>query len=352
MHVLNVMFSKGLGGIEQACVDYCEALLHKGVRVSVIIPPNAPVKEALVSLRKVNIHEVKNLGNWDIFAKAYIKRIVEALHPDCVISHGGRAAQLMASTAKKQKIFHVGVLHNYSTKRFGGVDALFAVSKDIRRNAVVSTGIDDDNVVHVPNMIRPIADLYQRDGYFDPPVIATMGRFVAKKGFDVFIGACGKLAQDGIDFQAVVGGSGECESALKQQVKELGLEDKVRFIGWIKDKHAYYEDADICVVPSLHEPFGIVLLEAMMYGKPLITSDAEGPKEIVTPDKDALMVPKGEVEALAKAMELLIKDRTLALNLVQEARVTVGHYEVEVVAERLLNAIGQVMKSKISCVDA
>jgi hypothetical protein len=102
MHIVNAMFGKGLGGIEQALVDYCEALKMQGHKVSVIISKKAKIKAALLPLG-VNILEVKNFAAWDIFAKIYIKKIMKQLAPDAVILHGNRAISLVSGAQRNVK---------------------------------------------------------------------------------------------------------------------------------------------------------------------------------------------------------------------------------------------------------
>src|SRR3546814_14309418 len=77
----------------------------------------------------------------------------------------------------------------------------------------------------------------------------------------------------------------------------------------------FFRAADVVAFPSRHEPFGTVSLEAWAYGKPLVTTDVDGPAELVRPDEDALVVPKDDVAALAQALRRAIEDRDLAARL-------------------------------------
>src|SRR3546814_8859485 len=78
----------------------------------------------------------------------------------------------------------------------------------------------------------------------------------------------------------------------------------------------FFRAADVVAFPSRHKPLGTVSLEAWAYGKPLVTTDVDGPAELVRPDEDALVVPKDDVAALAQALRRAIEDRDLAARLV------------------------------------
>lgn len=340
MHIVNVMFSKKLGGIEQSFVDYCEALRMRGHQVTAIITPHAPIKPVLLALKDVNIIEVKTLGNWDVLAKRYIKKIIQQIKPDAIINHGGRAACIMRYS--DPSVQQIGVLHNYSFKRFKHMHKIFAVSKDLQHHALADDNLKTKPIIHIPNMIR-----LHKGGEttkqllvsHDVPVIGAMGRFVKKKGFDVFIAALSILKSRNVPFKALIGGVGEEEQALKHLVQQHQLSDHVKFTGWVDNKSLFFEQLDIFCLPSLHEPFGIVLLEAFAYGLPVVTSDAEGPAEIANNQKDVLMVTLGKADEMADAIERLISDKKLQETLVTGAKEAIKRYEISHVAKEIEAAL-------------
>ena len=98
----------------------------------------------------------------------------------------------------------------------------------------------------------------------------------------------------------VIMGTGRLESQLKELVRELGLDEKVRFLGQIKDGKRYFKAFDVFALTSDHEPFGMVLLEAMAAGVPLVSSDCGGAREIVAGVGG--LFPLGDAKALAECM--------------------------------------------------
>ena len=113
-----------------------------------------------------------------------------------------------------------------------------------------------------------------------------VGRLVYEKGFQLALEALEPIIRDGEvpgGVRFLVAGSGTHEEELKKQAAELGLLDHGTFLGWIGDDvlHSLYRIADLCVVPSLYEPFGLVALEAMASGCPCIVADTGGLREVV-----------------------------------------------------------------------
>ena len=158
-----------------------------------------------------------------------------------------------------------------------------------------------DRVERIPHFrsMEPVAIAKaprQTDG-----VVKTLGRFVHKKGFDVLLHAAAHAAAQGATFRLEIGGDGPERSSLKALAARLGIGDRVTFCGWIDDVAAFLADADLFVLPSRIEPFGIVVLEAMACGVPIVATRVSGPLETLD-EHTALLVPSDDPAALAEAM--------------------------------------------------
>lgn len=340
MHIVQVMLSRGLGGIEQAFIDHCEGLKARGHEITAVIHPAAAIRSALAGLG-IRVVTLRNMGEWDYLAAYRLRHKIRPLEAKIVVAHGNRAFGL-ARKARGGELPIVAVAHNYNIDRFVHADAVFSITADIMRK-LVELGVPENRIFVIPNMVR-CHELPHRGARNNPVVIAAMGRFVAKKGFDTFIQALSILQDKEHRFRAVIGGGGEEEASLKKLAKSLHLQDRITFVGWVEDKKAFYSGADIFCLPSLHEPFGIVLLEAFMYGAPVVTSDSEGPRDIITPNYDALMVPKGDATALAAALSKLINDSRLCEELAANGFAKVKtRYTIETVAERMEKALNKVV---------
>lgn len=344
MHIVNIMLAKKGGGIEQAAVDYCEALKDLGHRVTAIIYPGSWAEKQLHALG-ISTVSLFNLSEWDVIAWVRLTRIINSLAPDAVIAHANRATGLSLRAFKKRKFPLIGVVQNYSTRRYNAVDAVFTTTYDLMAT-LAKQGIAEEKIFHIPNMVK-CRELPHRDPRHTPPVIGAIGRFVKKKGFDVYIHALALLKERGIAFKAVLGGMGDEENALRAFAREKELDNVLTFVGWVDDRKAFYTGIDIFCLPSLHEPFGIVLLEAFAHGVPIISTNSEGPKDIITPNYDALIVEKGDAVKLAEALEKLLKDPTYCDSLAANGFAKVKtRYSLDVVGKSIETAVGKIIGQK------
>jgi glycogen(starch) synthase len=186
------------------------------------------------------------------------------------------------------------------------------------RVSVIPNGID-------PLDLQPVDDLEHLRAQFAAPherLVVLVGRLVYEKGFQLALEALPGLIERLGDVRFLVAGSGTHEQELRAQARSLGLDDHGTFLGWIGDDvlHSLYRIADLCVVPSIYEPFGLVALEAMASGCPCIVADTGGLREIVpADDRVGLRFNGGDAEHLAAMVERLLTDEPLRDRLVAEA---------------------------------
>jgi glycosyltransferase involved in cell wall biosynthesis len=135
---------------------------------------------------------------------------------------------------------------------------------------------------------------------------AAVALLTPKKGMDVLLRAFASAFRADPRVRLDIGGDGSEREALQAMVRELGLSDQVRFLG-VLDRAQVLEliaTADALVLPSRYETFGIVLIEALALGKPVIATRCGGPESIVR-EQDGLLVPTDDVAALAQALRRL-----------------------------------------------
>lgn len=336
MKILNIMLSRGLGGVQQVFLDYATMLGMNEINVVNVTSLYASINEKAKSQ-----YMLPNLGNWDWISIIYLKHIIDKEKPDIIIAHGGRATKF-AYYAKDQKRPLVGIIHSGKLKWVDKSDYIIALTNSTY-NKACEAGVQASRLVVLPNAIDtsirrydPVHAILHNKITNKMPVIGAMARFVPKKGIDIFIQTISILKDRGVDFKAVIGGGGSEESNLRALVQKLGLQDKVSFLGWINDKKKFFEEIDIFCQPSIEEPFGVVILEAMLFDKPIIAADAEGPKEIITNMKDGILIPMGSATAMANAIDELLQDPILAGRLSDKAFLTVRQrYDMSVVGQRL-----------------
>jgi glycogen(starch) synthase len=148
-----------------------------------------------------------------------------------------------------------------------------------------------------------------------------VGRLVYEKGFQVALEALPGLIERLGDVRFVVAGSGTHEEELRTLATALGLDGHGTFLGWIGDDvlHSLYRIADLTVVPSIYEPFGLVALEAMASGCPCLVADTGGLREVVPHENVGLRFRSRDPESLGAVAERLLSDVELRERLVAEA---------------------------------
>src|SRR6266550_267786 len=189
-------------------------------------------------------------------------------------------------------------------------------------------------------MREHVADIYSLRRRFAEPherLVLLVGRLVYEKGFQLALEALPGLIERLADVRFVVAGSGTHEQQLREQATELGLDEHGTFLGWIGDDvlHTLYRIADLTVVPSIYEPFGLVALEAMASGCPCIVADTGGLREVVpNEDRVGLRFNGGDPEHLAVMVERVLTDAELRDRLVAEASEHVLRFDWDDIAQR------------------
>ena len=335
MRIANIMLGRRRGGIEQAFLDYNEALQLAGHEVLAITHPQALINAELT--QDIFHTTLPNAGSWDPIAVFRLKRLLRDFQPEASICHGNRALHL-THKAQKYAGLRIGITHNYNLKHFNKLDFAFATTKDLRHTAI-KLGMTKNNIALIPNMVRTVESNHRKTPIEeDVIIIGAMGRFVAKKGFDQLLYAAAKIKiLTRIPFRIILGGEGEEKAALQRLCKELKLEDIVDFVGWVEDKNAFYSQCHLFCLPSLHEPFGIVTLEAMAHGVPVVAYDSEGPHEIfMTHPEAGLRVKLGDSGALAEALTRLINNPAQRKFMADQALKAIQHdYALPVVSEKI-----------------
>jgi glycosyltransferase involved in cell wall biosynthesis len=168
--------------------------------------------------------------------------------------------------------------------------------------------------------------------------ILGVGRLVRKKGFDVFVAACGALDRSGLDFSAAIAGEdddvgegGSVGEQLRRQIETLRLTERVALLGRTGQRELYghYRAADVCCLPCRvldngdRDGIPNVLLEAMSCGVPVVSTPVSGIPELIDDGVNGLLVPPDDPEALASAVRKLHDDPALARRLAEAGRRTV-----------------------------
>lgn len=313
MKVLHVIAGAKDGGAESIMRDAVVALAEAGFEQHVVTRAHNQDRLAEYEAARVPV-TIASFDNFFRFTTdSAVKTAIAHFKPDVAHYWMGRAGTFAPKSLRTRSVGWYGGY--YKLSRFRNCAWHAGMTKDIVDH-IKRQGVGDDRVVvlnsyaNLPGAAAtPRASLDTPEG---APVMLALARLHWKKGLDTLLDAA-----HGIPGAYVwIAGTGPLEAELKAQAERLGMNDRVRFLGWREDRANLMQAADIIAFPSRYEPFGNVTIEAWAAGKPLVVADAAGPAATVTNEVDALLVPKNDVDALRIALQRVIADPALAQKLV------------------------------------
>jgi len=239
-------------------------------------------------------------------------------------------------------------------------DRVITCSRYMRGHVARVFGVQPPRITVIPNGVDP-RDLEPVDPdlvalrarYADPDqlLVLLVGRLVYEKGFHLALDALAPVIRRHGKVRFVVAGTGTAEAELKRQARKLGLSKHGSFLGWVGDDrlHSLYRVADLCIVPSIYEPFGLVALEAMASGCLCIVADTGGLREVVPDDGTVgLRFPSRDSEALGEVLEQVLTDDAARAQLVAEAREHVLRFDWAEVARRTRGVYGELAETGLA----
>jgi glycogen(starch) synthase len=239
-------------------------------------------------------------------------------------------------------------IHAAERSMVRSADGVITCSRYMRGHVASVFGIAPSKVTVIPNGIDPrdlepvVVDLpVLRARYARPDerLVLLVGRLVYEKGFHLALDALAPVVKRLGNVRFVVAGTGTAEAELKLQARRLGLRRYGSFVGWVGDDmlHSLYRVAEIVIVPSIYEPFGLVALEAMASGCLCVVADTGGLREVV-PGGGTVGVrfPSRDSDALVTILERFLTDDEARAQVVAEARDHVLRFDWVEVARRTL----------------
>ncbi len=350
LHVIEALFRGG--GAEQALANLLPELKRVGVETEVVaLWPRHDVAEELEAAG-IPVHrlELSYAKRWSPRVQLELANVVAGSRPDIVHAHlffsGIHVAALPRAFPHRRVITFHNVdyevepsitLAHHARKYLHGLllrnrmDAYVAVSATVARHFERHLGLRNVDVIpnalpihrigEIPEEIRmrTRAELGIGDGQ---NLLLMPGRFVKQKGHKVLLAALELLRTRGLRPRLVAVGSGLLKDEVARAVRDAGLEDQVRLHDVVPNERLLemMGSADLVVVPSLQEGFGIVAAETMALGAPLLATSIGPIAEFVTHRATGYLVPPGEPSALADAISTLLGDAELCRRMGAAAR--------------------------------
>ncbi len=294
--------------------------------------------------------------SFSVWLKPRIKQMLEREAFDVVHFHepfAGLISKDMLSLIDPAESTAVGTFHTYEGTRLykiGAKHLAMPYFRMLQGRIAVSRPAYEFISRHFPGEYEIIPNGIQVDDFAEAEPfehlksdgminLLFLSRLEKRKGLKYLLGAFSRLKWDWPNLRLLVAGGGKPDADSLRILSERNLQDVV-FLGRVSDeeKFRYYKTADIYCAPATgKESFGIVLLEAMAAGAPIVASGIEGYSSVITHRREGLLVPPKDEDALADALAALLKDAALRRRLGATGAMAVQEYRWERVARRVMD---------------
>jgi glycosyltransferase involved in cell wall biosynthesis len=312
-----------MGGGERHLADLANSLVQKGHTVFAAIAPGSPLRSELALLPEKNILELPMRNSLDVFAAFKLAQIVRTFEIDVIHAHVARDYVLAAAASRlsgntpyiltRHVLFPLKKLHRTTLGRASRIIAVSeAVAEGLRKQGLfdprkivtIHNGIDIKRFAQKSSdQVRSAKD----DGARRPYIVGMIGHIAPIKGQEDLLRAAAIIVAQRGDVEFVMVGEDksrryENRTATEGLIKQLKLVSKVRMLGWQDDVSDLLSTFDVFISPSRSEPFGLVILEAMASGVPIVATRSEGAIEILEDGLTGMLVPIGDSTVLAETI--------------------------------------------------
>ncbi len=337
--ILHIIDTTGPGGAETVFIDLISHLPREKYKSIVVIRGKGWVYEEL-KRRGVQpiILDCKGSFNWR-YLKSLIS-LIRSKNVDIIQSHllGSNIYSSLAGLLTRKPVvatFHGSVdvsdQERFLSLKFAiinlGAEAIIAVSKSLRDDIVKRTSLNAKktmiicNGIDTANFVRPKSDrLRDQFGWSkEDIIIGSLGNIRPAKAYDVLLQTA-SLLKNNVNIRFVIAGqgSGKLYQNLLDTRTSLGLDEVVHFLGFNDDPAEFLSNLDLFLLSSSSEGFSIATIQAMAAGLPVIVTKSGGPQEIVSQNKNGILVDVGEPQLIANTIEMLLNDPKLRNNLAKD----------------------------------
>ena len=306
MKIFHIMAGRGLGGAETYSADVMLSLHAAGINQCVVMSKKAPRYE---ELKRAGIHMAPHVFALPLkpLQRLALKLLIAKEKPTLIHCWMRRAASLLPRT----KIATLGWFGGYYDPRyFKRCKNFVGVTKDIVAH-MIKNKVPAKHAHFIPTFpdiaAQPPVDRVSLATPRDVKVVLALSRLHPKKGLDTLLKALTTLP----NYYAWLAGDGPLRRELETLAKNLGVIDRVRFLGWRTDRAALLRSCDVCALPSRYEPFGTVILEAWAAGTPLVACKSAGPAAHIENGVNGFLVEIDDDKALSEAILSVTTDDNL-----------------------------------------
>lgn len=380
------------GGLGTACYGITKALSEKGVEIDFVLPKNLEITEDFLNivsanLPKVKIKEVDSLlvsyitshsykrrflsvseknknNNYcrDLIEEVYryslmAKDIALQIEHDIIHTHDWMTFPSGVEARKISEKPFIAHIHSTELDRCGGhyvnpvvskiekegiqkSDRVIAVSKFTKDKVLESCGINENKIDVVYNAINKneFKNVFDDKNFFHlngKKIVLFLGRITLHKGPDYFLRAAKKVLDKNENVVFIISGSGDMERQIIEQASSLGIADRVLFTGFLRGERLkkIYKMANLYIMPSVSEPFGITPLESLASGTPVIISKQSGVSEILN---NCLKVDFWDVDEMANKILAVVENEELEECLASNGFAEIDKFSWDSVADKII----------------
>ncbi len=297
-------------------VEVVPVLFHR-------LPRPVPAYATYLEERGIPFVMLQESGRGDVRLVGRLNGLLRDLAPDIVQTHSYRPTTLtwLLRRWRRQPWRWVGFFHGLTNENamvrayhaldrrlLAGADRVIVMARpqlDLFAHCGARTSVLANAMLPDAQQATPGgAALAERLRSLPRPRIAVVGRLSQEKGADIFLEAFAALTREGTSASAILAGDGPERAALEAQASALGIRDRVTFLGHLPSTGVVYSESEMVVLPSRSEGMPNALLEALMAGRPVVSTDVGAVPDIlgIAGGDVGSMVPRGDAAALARAM--------------------------------------------------
>lgn len=318
--ILQVITQRRFSGAERICLALCEELRQRSHRVVLLCKPNGGMPEIARSAG-IEVRTPAISGKMNLLSPLRIAAIAREIQADVIHTHLSTAGLWGTLAGRISGIPVVAHVHAMNSKQcYQFADRIITCSAGVLQH-LVSQGVSQGMLRVAYNGI----DLRRFEGLPDParvrmglgvpadaPMVVCVAHLSPKKGQEFLIRAVALLSDRWPGLHCLLVGEGDMGDLLRGLAEGLGVGDRIHLLGFRSDAVAVMNAADVAVLPSIaKEGLGLVLVEAALLEKPAVASNAPGIDEALQDGVSGLLVPPGDPQGLAEALDRLLADGDL-----------------------------------------
>lgn len=287
-------------------------------------------------------HSALSSGPRSLFSLRVVRALLQLrLHGvDAIIHQGAKwllPALLAADQDRQFVVFHndkLGGRRHFRNWLSLSATHAAELAQIIRKRGISST------VARILNGVLDGPEALSEQGDPTQLRIGVLCELKQHKGIDLLLNAAQHLLSEGLEIHIHIGGAGPEQGLLRSEAERLGLDGRITWHGWVEDLEPFFANFDVFCLPSRREPFGLVLVEAMVRGKIVVASRTKGPSDIIVDGRTGYLVETEDVGALAARLRAVAAEPASALAVAEAGRAHARQaFSLEAVGASLETAI-------------